>query len=224
MACSQTTYREAPNKSRTRPKTVENLRLDVAFNNAGSKVSGPIAEQSKKTGCTIDIISRRLALLKYEISRCSSEVVAGLSPTWLRRSWIGSGAATYSLARWRMGLTKSAASENARTHRVNIVCLRESKAHGERLGRAGGEKVARPPSPSARLERQEKSPKPLCGCVRTRHLHDRPSLVLVGTLAGPNLPTNARCDVWPINSHNRRLPTIKTWIILVADLFPNMMR
>jgi NAD(P)-dependent dehydrogenase (short-subunit alcohol dehydrogenase family) len=181
-------------------RTVEKFgRLDVAFNNAG--IEGhwlPITEQSEEDwDRTIDINLKGVWLcLKYEIRQMLKQGGGGAIVNMASAAGlIGlAGAATYCASKHGvMGLTKSAALENARSGiRVNVVCpaVIETPMADRAYADPGIHKFVLGLHPIGRFGRAEEiSAAVLWMCSDRASFMTGQSLVLDGgLLAGPNPP------------------------------------
>lgn len=181
-------------------KTVQKFgRLDVAFNNAGIEGSFiPIAEQSEEDwDRTISINLKGVWLsLKYEIQQMLKQGSGGAIVNMASvASLIGTaGGATYCASKHGvMGLTKSAALENARSGiRINAVCPAVIETPmGERLfGEPAARKWALGLHPIGRFGTPlEIAEAVVWMCSERASFMTGQSLVLDGGfLAGPNPP------------------------------------
>jgi NAD(P)-dependent dehydrogenase (short-subunit alcohol dehydrogenase family) len=181
-------------------RTVEKFgRLDVAFNNAG--IEGhwlPITEQSEEDwDRTIDINLKGVWLcLKYEIRQMLKQGGGGAIVNMASAAGlIGlAGAATYCASKHGvMGLTKSAALENARSGiRVNVVCpaVIETPMADRAYEDPGVHRFVLGLHPIGRFGRAEEiSAAVLWMCSDRASFMTGQSLVLDGgLLAGPNPP------------------------------------
>jgi NAD(P)-dependent dehydrogenase (short-subunit alcohol dehydrogenase family) len=181
-------------------KTVEKFgRLDVAFNNAGVEGQwASIAEQSEEDwDQTININLKGVWLcLKYEIQQMLKQGGGGAIVNMASVAGLigASGAATYSASKHGvMGLTKSAALENARTGiRINVVCPAVVETPmGDRLwGEPDVNKFAKGLHPMGRFGMpMEIAEAVVWMCSDRASFMTGQSLVLDGGfLAGPNPP------------------------------------
>lgn len=179
-------------------KAVERFgRLDVAFNNAGVEgVWVPVARQSEKDfDRTISINLKGVWLcLKYELRQMLRQGGGGaIVNAGSVYGLIGdAGAAAYSASKWGViGLTKSAALENARNGiRVNAVCPAAVKtAMADRLfGAAEVRQLAVNSHPIGRFGTpQEIAEAVVWMCSDRASFMTGQSLILDGGfLAGPN--------------------------------------
>lgn len=179
-------------------KAVEQFgRLDVAFNNAGVEgVWVPVARQSEKDfDRTISINLKGVWLcLKYELRQMLRQGGGGaIVNAGSVYGLIGdAGAAAYSASKWGViGLTKSAALENARNGiRVNAVCPAAVKtAMADRLfGAAEVRQLAVNSHPIGRFGTpQEIAEAVVWMCSDRASFMTGQSLILDGGfLAGPN--------------------------------------
>src|ERR1700682_5062805 len=181
-------------------RTVEKFgRLDVAFNNAG--IEGhwvPITEQSEEDGYhTSDINLKGVWLcLKYEIRQMLKQGGGGAIVNMASAAGLMglAGAGTYCASKHGViGLTKSAALENARSGiRVNVVCpavietAMAERAYGEREVH----KFVLSLHPIGRFGRPEEIAEAVVWmCSDRASFMTGQSLVLDGgLLAGPNPP------------------------------------
>jgi NAD(P)-dependent dehydrogenase (short-subunit alcohol dehydrogenase family) len=182
-------------------RTVEKFgRLDVAFNNAG--IEGhwlPISEQSEEDwDRTIDINLKGVWLcLKYEIRQMLKQGGGGAIVNMASVAGLMglAGAATYSASKHGViGLTKSAALENARSGiRVNVVCpaVIETPMAERAYQEPGIHKFALGLHPVGRFGRPEEIADAVVWmCSDRASFMTGQSLVLDGgLLAGPNPPT-----------------------------------
>jgi NAD(P)-dependent dehydrogenase (short-subunit alcohol dehydrogenase family) len=181
-------------------KTVEKFgRLDVAFNNAGIEGKWvPIISQTEEDwDRTIDINLKGVWLcLKYEIRQMLKQAGGGaiVNMSSIGGLMGGAGSATYSASKHGViGLTKSAALENARHHiRVNAICPAVIEtAMGERLfGAADVKKHAIGLHPLGRFGKSmEIAEAVLWMCSeRASFMTGQPLVLDGGFLAGPNPP------------------------------------
>jgi len=181
-------------------RTVEKFgRLDIAFNNAGIEGAWiPITEQSEADwDSTININLKGVWLcLKYELQQMLKQGSGGAIVNMASvAGWIGSaGAATYCASKHGViGLTKSAALENARSGiRVNVVCPAVIETPmGERIfGAPEMKKFALGLHPIGRLGKpMEVAEAVVWMCSDRASFMTGQSLILDGgMLAGPNAP------------------------------------
>jgi NAD(P)-dependent dehydrogenase (short-subunit alcohol dehydrogenase family) len=180
--------------------TVEKFgSLDVAFNNAGIEgVWLPINEQSEEDwDRTIDINLKGVWLcLKYEISQMRKQPKGGAIVNMASAAGLMglAGAATYSASKHGViGLTKSAALENARIGiRINVVCpaVIETPMADRAYSQPEVNKFALGLHPMGRFGKpQEVSGAVLWMCSDAASFMTGQTLVLDGgLLAGPNPP------------------------------------
>jgi NAD(P)-dependent dehydrogenase (short-subunit alcohol dehydrogenase family) len=181
-------------------KTVDNFgRLDVAFNNAGIEgIWVPITEQSEEDwDRTIDINLKGVWLcLKYEIRQMLKQVGGGAIVNMASVAGLMglAGAGTYCASKHGViGLTKSAALENARSGiRVNVVCpaVIETAMAERAYGQPEVNKFVLSLHPIGRFGRPEEIAEAVVWmCSDRASFMTGQSLVLDGgLLAGPNPP------------------------------------
>jgi NAD(P)-dependent dehydrogenase (short-subunit alcohol dehydrogenase family) len=181
-------------------KTVDNFgRLDVAFNNAGIEgIWVPITEQSEEDwDRTIDINLKGVWLcLKYEIRQMLKQGGGGAIVNMASVAGLMglAGAGTYCASKHGViGLTKSAALENARSGiRVNVVCpaVIETAMAERAYGQPEVNKFVLSLHPIGRFGRPEEIAEAVVWmCSDRASFMTGQSLVLDGgLLAGPNPP------------------------------------